>query len=109
MVVFSDDPPALAAWYQRVFRCRPLSASRDFVGLRLGNFSLFIQRTSEGQAPGPGGIRPHLTVDDCTAAFVALVAAGARPLLPVTDVGEEWVAAVQDPEGNPIGLLSSKR
>jgi predicted enzyme related to lactoylglutathione lyase len=109
MVVFSDDPRRLADWYRKVFRARPLGESDEFCGLNLGGLSLFVQRRSEGHSPGLGGVRPHLTVDDCEKAVRALLKAGAEPLMPVQDAGEEWVAAVRDPEGNPIGLLSFKR
>ena len=108
VVPFAADPRALAGWYRRVFACEPICESPGFVGLDLGRVSLFVQRSSEGHAPGLGGVRPHLTVPDCRAAYDELLRAGARSILPVSDAGEEWIAAVQDPEGNPIGLLSAK-
>jgi hypothetical protein len=108
IVVFSREPRRLAAWYRGAFAARPITESEGFVGLRLGRISLFVQQVSEGHAPGMGGVRPHLTVADCRAAYDALLKAGARSILPVTDVGGEWVAAVRDPEGNPLGLLSFK-
>ena len=108
VVIFSDQPPLLAAWYRQVFGLRELVSSPDFVGLAAPRVALFIQRTSEGQRPGAGGIRPHFTVRDCRQALAELVEAGARVLLPLSDTGDEWVAAVQDPEGNPLGLLQPK-
>jgi len=108
VVVFSKEPRALAAWYRKVFTCEPVVDSPGFVGLRMGRVSLFIQRVSEGHAPGMGGIRPHFTVPDCRKAFAELLEAGATEILPVTDAGGEWVAAVRDPEGNPVGLLSRR-
>jgi hypothetical protein len=109
VVVFSDEPRALAAWYRRAFRAATITDSDDFCGLSLGGLSLFVQRRSEGHAPGLGGTRPHFTVSDCERAHRALLAAGATELLPVRDAGEELVAAVRDPEGNPIGLLSLRK
>jgi predicted enzyme related to lactoylglutathione lyase len=108
VVIFSDNPPLLAGWYREVFDVRDVVNQGDFIGLFAGELTLFIQRTAEGHRPGVGGIRPHFVVDSCRAAFDRLVAASARPLLPVTDTGGELVAAVQDPEGNPIGLLQPK-
>ena len=105
VVVFSDNPAALAAWYREVFAVQEVVNQGDFVGLHAGEVTLFVQRTSEGHRPGIGGIRPHFVVADCVAAFSSLVKAGARQVLPVTNTGGELVAAVQDPEGNPIGLL----
>lgn len=108
VVIFSDDPPLLAGWYREVFDVRDVVNQGDFVGLYAGEVTLFIQRTSEGHRPGIGGVRPHFVVASCQGAFERLLAASARPLLPVTDTGGELVAAVQDPEGNPIGLLQPK-
>ena len=107
VVIFSDDPPVLAAWYRRVFALREIANSPDFIGLAAESVALFIQRTSEGHRPGVGGIRPHFTVEDCRGAYRELLDAGGRTLLPPTDIDGETVAAVQDPEGNPIGLLSN--
>lgn len=108
VVVFSDDPPLLAAWYQEVFDVRAVVNQGDFIGLHAGELTLFIQRTSEGHQPGIGGVRPHFVVAACRAAFDRLCAVGAQEILPVTDTGGELVAAVKDPEGNPIGLLQPK-
>lgn len=106
VVIFSDDPARLAAWYRRLFTLREMVSTPDFIGLAAEGVALFIQRTSEGHRPGVGGIRPHFTVESCAVAYQQMVEAGARTLLPPTDVGGEMVAAVQDPDGNPIGLLS---
>lgn len=106
VVVFSESPRSLAQWYRRCFACSVINESDGFVGLNLGGFALFLQRSAEGHSPGVGGIRPHLTVSDCQAAFAQLKAAGARAVLPPTKLGRETVAAVLDPEGNPLGLLS---
>lgn len=105
IVIFSDNPPLLAAWYREVFDLELLVSQEGFFGLHAGQATLFIQQTGEGHRPGQGGVRPHFLVADCTDAYEQLSAAGAREILPVTDVGGELVAAVQDPEGNPIGLI----
>lgn len=109
VVVFSDAPRALADWYARAFEAREVVSTPDFIGLHLGEVTLFVQRTSEGHASGMGGVRPHFAVTDCGKAFAALVAAGARRVLEPVDAGEEVVAAVTDPDGNPFGLLQLKR
>jgi predicted enzyme related to lactoylglutathione lyase len=110
VVVFARDVRRLAEWYKSNFDCREMGkGGKNFVGLHLGKFSLFIQKESEGHAPGMGGIRPHFTVEDCEFAYRSLLAAGAKKILAVTDTTHELVAAVQDPEGNPIGLLQPKK
>jgi predicted enzyme related to lactoylglutathione lyase len=109
VVVFSDEPRALADWYKRVLALREVVTSAAFIGLAAGRVSIFVQRASEGHRPGRGGIRPHFRVADCRAAHDQLVAAGAVTILPVSDAGGELVAAVADPEGNPLGLIQPKR
>ena len=109
VVVFSDRPRRLADWYCRAFAATELVASEGFIGLSLGEVSLFVQQTSEGYSPGMGGVRPHFDVADCQGSFRQLIAAGAKPVLPPVDAGDEWIAAVKDPEGNPLGLLQQKR
>jgi predicted enzyme related to lactoylglutathione lyase len=110
VVIFADRPRELADWYQRVFALSEFVATPGFIGLATAaGLAIFIQRTSEGHTPGVGGIRPHFTVADCDQALRTLREAGAgKVLLPVTDTGDEHVAAIQDPEGNPIGLLAFK-
>ncbi len=108
VVVFSDEPRALADWYKRVFVLQEIVTLDHFIGLFAGAVTVFVQQTSEGHQPGIGGVRPHFTVTECRAAFDELLAAGAKKVLGVTDTGGEYVAAVADPEGNPIGLLQPK-
>lgn len=108
VVVFADQPRQLADWYKRVFALQEIVTHDHFIGLHAGSLTLFVQQTSEGHKPGMGGIRPHFTVADCRAAFDAAVAAGAGEVLGITDTGGEWVAAISDPEGNPLGLLQPK-
>lgn len=108
VVVFSDAPEQLASWYAEVFTLREVFRTTGFIGLAAGAVTIFVQKTGEGMKPGVGGIRPHFTVGDCRGAYLALLEAGARSLLPVSDAGGEWVAAVQDPDGNALGLLQPK-
>ncbi len=109
VVIFADDPRRLATWYKDTFALTEVFSSESFIGLRGERVTLFIQRTSEGHRPGMGGVRPHFTVEDCRAAHEELLDAGAREILAVTDVGQELVSAIQDPEDNPLGLLQIKR
>ena len=108
VVFFADQPRQLADWYRQVFSLQEIVTLDHFIGLFTGELTLFIQQTSEGHQPGIGGVRPHFTVDSCEAALAQLMEAGARQILGVTDTGGEFVAAVADPEGNPIGLLQPK-
>lgn len=108
IVIFSDHPERLATWYQEVFSLQNFLRTNDFVGFATKNLSLFIQRSAEGQKPGVGGVRPHFCVDNVEKAYEELLKKGALSRLAPQEIDNEWIAAVDDPEGNPLGLLSYK-
>lgn len=108
VVIFSDNPAQLATWYESVLTVKVVVRQPNFIGMQSGNTMLFIQQTSEGHAPGIGGIRPHFLVQNCHTAYQQLIEAGAAEILKVMDLGTEFVAAVKDPDGNPLGLLQMK-
>ncbi|MBW2736228.1 MAG: radical SAM protein [Deltaproteobacteria bacterium] len=109
LVVFSGQPMELARWYERTLGLTPFVQRDDFVGLSGAGVSIFIQKSGEGHAPGLGGVRPHFRVRDIRALMERLLRAGAREVLPLMETADEWVAAVKDPEGNPLGLLEHKQ
>ncbi len=56
----------------------------------------------------PQGVRNYVTVDDVEAAVGKVEANGGSVVVPKTDIGFGWYAAVTDTEGNEIGLYKSK-
>jgi len=109
VVIFADRPRELADWYKRVFALSEFVGTESFIGLATASgLALFVQRTSEGHRPGTGGIRPHFTVCDCEAAFRALSRAALARCCSRSPTRGRARAAIQDPEGNPIGLLAPK-
>ena len=60
-------------------------------------------------ASAPAGVRNYLAVDDVDATLAKVTANGGTLVVPKTDIGVGWYAAVKDTEGNELGLYKSKR
>ncbi len=93
------------AWYADVLGVAPYFDQPFYVGFRVGGFELGLVPDGE---PGTAGPQPLWGVVDLDDVHAKLVALGARPLDPVTDVGDGIrVAAVCDPFGNRLGLIEN--
>jgi predicted enzyme related to lactoylglutathione lyase len=57
----------------------------------------------------PAGVRNYLAVDDVDATLAQVTASGGAVVVPKTDIGVGWYAAVTDTEGNELGLYRSRR
>ena len=57
----------------------------------------------------PAAVRNYIGVDDVDSAVAKVEASGGSVVVPKTDIGFGWYAAVKDTEGNEIGLYKSKR
>lgn len=56
----------------------------------------------------PQAVRNYIGVEDVDAAVEKVQANGGTVVVPKTDIGFGWYAAVADTEGNEIGLYKSK-
>ena len=56
----------------------------------------------------PQQLRNYLTVDDIDETLAKVTANGGTIVVPNTDIGFGWYAAVTDSEGNEIGLYRDK-
>ncbi|HUG30347.1 MAG TPA: VOC family protein [Candidatus Limnocylindria bacterium] len=56
----------------------------------------------------PAAVRNYIGVDDVDGAVARATASGGALVVPKTDIGFGWYAAVTDTEGNEIGLYKSK-
>ena len=62
-----------------------------------------------GKAPeGPGWVTFYVSVADATATVARAEKLGAKVLMPITDIGDMFIAVLADPEGHPVGLLHRK-
>jgi catechol 2,3-dioxygenase-like lactoylglutathione lyase family enzyme len=99
------DLEAATRWYSEMLGVRPYFSQAFYVGFSIGGFELGL--VPDG-TPGTAGPQPLWGVADISSAHERLLALGATPLDPVTDVGNDIkVAAVKDPFGNRFGLIQN--
>lgn len=56
----------------------------------------------------PQAVRNYVSVDDVDSTVAKVEASGGSVVVPKTDIGIGWYAAVKDTEGNEVGLYKSK-
>lgn len=101
----TPDLAAGKAWYTRVLGVKPYFDQPFYVGFTVGGFELGLLPDAK---PGDAGAQPLWGVSDIAAEVERLIGLGARPIDPVTEVGEGIkVAAVADPFGNRLGLIEN--
>ena len=101
----APDIEAGKAWYAQVLGVAPYFDQPFYVGFAVGGFELGLVPDA---TPGDAGAQPLWGVDDISAEVERLIALGAIPLDPVTEVGDGIrVAAVRDPFGNRLGLIEN--
>ena len=101
----APDLAAGRAWYGKVLGIEPYFDQPFYVGFAVGGFELGLVPDAQ---PGDLGAQPLWGVTDIAAEVDRLLALGAAPIDPVTEVGEGIkVAAVRDPFGNRLGLIEN--
>jgi predicted enzyme related to lactoylglutathione lyase len=116
--LFASDVAAARDWYADALGVAPYFQQPDadapqYVEFRLGDAGDELGIVSSDFRPpdaatGPGGVVARWHVDDAASAVDDLLARGARVWEPVVDRGEGFVtAAVLDPFGNILGLITS--
>ena len=92
-------------WYAEVLGVAPYFDQPFYVGFAVGGFELGLVPDGTPAVTGP---QPLWGVADIAATHARLLALGAVPLDPITDVGEGIrVAAVVDPFGNRLGIIDN--
>lgn len=106
----ADDVERAKAFYSSVFgwTFEAMDGFEDYFLYTSGPGDLGggIGKRSE---TAPAGVRNYITVDDVDAAVSRVEANGGSVVVPKTDLGFGWYAAVSDTEGNEIGIYKSKR
>lgn len=96
------------AWYSAAFEQVPYFDEPFYVGFNVAGYELGLDPSGSAGKAGPGGSVAYWRVSDIESAVRHFVAAGARAVAPVQDVGESIkVATVADPFGNLIGLIEN--
>lgn len=97
------DLDAAKAVYTALLGTAPYVDSPYYVGYRVGDLELGLD--PNGHRQGRTGPLPYRDVEDIEAALRTVVAAGAKEVQPVRDVGGgKLVALVEDADGNVTGL-----
>ena len=97
------DLDAAKAVYTAMLGTEPYADSPYYVGYRVGDLELGLD--PNGHKQGRTGPLPYQDFPDVAAALETLVAAGAKEIQPVRDVGGGvLVALVEDADGNVTGL-----
>ncbi len=92
-------------FYTKVLGQEPYFDQPFYCGFTVGGFELGLVPDA---TPGADGNCAYWGVSDCAAEHARIVALGATPLEPVTDVGDGIkVASVLDPFGNKLGLIEN--
>jgi len=101
-----QDIDAARAWYTAFFGVEPYYGSDPYVGFDVDGYELDLMPATEDYGPSVHGTEALWGVVDIQATYARALAAGATPITPPWNTGEEiWVAAVRDPFGNRLGLL----
>ena len=105
----ADDVERAKAFYSNVFGWQ----FREMEGLE--GYYLYAAGPAElGGGIGirgenaPQAVRNYIGVADVDAAVAKVEANGGSVVVPKTDIGVGWYAAVKDPEGHEIGLYRSR-
>jgi predicted enzyme related to lactoylglutathione lyase len=95
-------------WYRKATGIDPYFDQPFYVGFNIGGYELGLDPDVEKQQPGAGGATAYWGVSNAEAAYARLLEAGARPHVPLQDVGDGIrVASVLDPFGNVFGIIEN--
>lgn len=96
------------AWYSATFGITPYFDEQFYVGFNVGGFELGLDPDVTKQMSGPGGAVAYWGVNDLAGLLGDVVARGVTVRSPLQDVGGGiLVATIEDPFGNPIGLIEN--
>ena len=105
----ADDVERAQRFYAAVFgwEFRPMEELPGYVLYTAGPGDLGGGIGKRGEN-APDAVRNYVTVDDVDASVAAVESNGGAVVVPKTDIGFGWYAAVMDTEGNELGLYKSK-
>lgn len=102
------DLAAAKAWYQKATGVAPYFDEPFYVGFNIAGDELGLDPDLSTVKNGPGGAVAYWGVAEIGAAHLHLMACGAKPVDPVTEVGGGIkVATLADPWGNLVGIIEN--
>ena len=105
----ADDVDRAQAFYAAVFcwQFRSMDGMPGYVLYEAGPGELGGGIGKRGEN-APQAVRNYITVDSIEGSLAAVTANGGSVVVPKTDIGFGWYAAITDTEGNDVGLYKSK-
>jgi uncharacterized protein len=105
----ADDLERAKSFYSAVFgwQFRSMDEIPDYFLYEAGPGGLGGGVGKRGEN-APLAIRNYITVDSIDDSLAAATSNGGTIVVPKTDIGIGWYAAITDTEGNEIGLYKSK-
>lgn len=108
VVYYVPDLERAKAWYGSLLGIEPYFDTPYYVGYNVGGFELGLHPAEGGHSAGAGGAVAYWGVERMAEAWPRALALPAKALSPPNDVGEGiLVAAIEDPFGNPVGLIEN--
>jgi predicted enzyme related to lactoylglutathione lyase len=103
-----SDLAKAKAWYSETFDIAPYFDEPFYVGFNVGGYELGLDPDVKKQGPAAGGALAYWGVADLKGTLADLEARGVTTRAKLQDVGGGiLVASVEDPFGNPIGLIEN--
>ncbi len=114
---YAADHAAAKKWYAELLGMEPYFNVPGYAEFRIGDYQHELGLIDSNYAPkgatnGPAGAIAYWHVDDLKATLDHLIALGATAYQPITDhsggSGNFVTAAVVDPFGNILGIMTNK-
>jgi predicted enzyme related to lactoylglutathione lyase len=100
----TKDLASAKALYRTILGVEPMMDEPYYVGFQVNGLDVGLD--PNGHEKGMAGSVAYWRVDDIEKSLEAVLAAGAQPVQPVTNVGGgRRIATVKDADGNVVGLL----
>lgn len=113
LLIFSDNPKKLVAFYEKVFKGKPAWKGGDFVGYKVGGGYVMIgpHDKVKGKSKEPERLIFNLEVKDVKAEFARVKKLGAKVVAQPYHPGEEkdskfMLCTFADPDGNFFQLAN---
>jgi predicted enzyme related to lactoylglutathione lyase len=112
ILVFSENPSALAAFYEKVFQKEPEWKESDYSGWQVGASFITVGPHDKvvGKSQNPERIMINFETDDVKGEFARIKELGAEIVAEpyqMEGMGEnDWIATLADPDGNYFQLMT---
>ncbi len=107
ILIFSENPESLAAFYEKVFEKKPDWDMQGYKGFQLASTSITIGPHDKvhGKSQNPERIMINLETDDVSKEFERIKALGAHVIKEPGETEEDSIATFADPDGNFFQLM----